>query len=46
MSYGIAENTKARFQRHIFPGGVLPAEGSTDGSGIEYISFNNMEHKL
>jgi len=23
-----------------FPGGVLPAEGSTDGSGIEYISFN------
>ena len=23
-----------------FPGGVLPAEGSTDGSGIEYISFD------
>lgn len=23
-----------------FPGGVLPAEGSTDGSGIEYISLN------
>lgn len=25
---------------NVFPGGVLPAEGSTDGSGIEYISFN------
>jgi len=25
---------------NVFPGGVLPAEGTTDGSGIEYISLD------
>jgi len=25
---------------NVFPGGVLPAEGTTDGSGIEYISMD------